>query len=275
MRTYCATTSTDVGATSLRDACILVTGASSGIGRACAEAFAAEGARLVLAARRRDRLRELADQLDVDTHLVEMDVRDRAAVEGAVSALPAQWAAVDVLVNSAGLAAGMEPLQDGDPDNWDRMIDTNVKGLLYVTRAVLPGMITRGRGHVINIGSVAGHETYPNGAVYCASKAAVDRITNGLRMDVVGTGVKVSTVDPGLVETEFSTVRFGGDAARAASVYDGLEPLTGADVAEVVVWVASRPRHVQVAEVVVLAAAQGSATLVHRDLETGTAVGRT
>jgi len=275
MCTYCATTSTDVGATSLQDACILVTGASSGIGRACAEAFAAEGARLVLAARRRDRLRELADQLDVDTHLAEMDVRDRAAVEGAISALPAQWAAVDVLVNSAGLAAGMEPLQDGDPDNWDRMIDTNVKGLLYVTRAILPGMITRGRGHVINIGSVAGHETYPNGAVYCASKAAVDRITNGLRMDVVGTGVKVSTVDPGLVETEFSTVRFGGDAERAASVYDGLDPLTGADVAEAVVWVASRPRHVQVAEVVVLAAAQGSATLVHRDLETGSAVGRT
>jgi 3-hydroxy acid dehydrogenase / malonic semialdehyde reductase len=248
----------------LRGACVLVTGASSGIGRACAEAFAALDARLVLAARRLDRLKEVAAGLGVPTHLVELDVRDRPAVEAAVAGLPRQWSDVDVVVNNAGLAAGLEPLQDGDPDNWDRMIDTNVKGLLYVTRAVLPGMIARGRGHVINIGSIAGHETYPNGAVYCASKAAVDRITTGLRMDVVGTGVKVSSVDPGLVQTEFSTVRFGGDAERAAGVYDGLEPLTGADVAETVVWVASRPPHVQVTEVVVLAGNQASATVVHR-----------
>ncbi|MGH8774209.1 MAG: SDR family NAD(P)-dependent oxidoreductase [Jiangellaceae bacterium] len=248
----------------LRDSCVLITGASSGIGRACAEAFAAEGARLVLAARRLVRLEELAGVLAVDTHLLDLDVRDPGAAESALSGLPERWAEVDVLVNSAGLAAGFEPLQDGDPDNWDRMIDTNVKGLLYVTRAVLPGMIARGRGHVINIGSIAGHETYPNGAVYCASKAAVDRITTGLRMDVVGTGVKVSTVDPGLVETEFSTVRFGGDRERATGVYEGIEPLTGADVAETVVWVASRPPHVQVAEVVVLPTAQASATVVSR-----------
>jgi NADP-dependent 3-hydroxy acid dehydrogenase YdfG len=253
-----------VGAASLRGTCVLVTGASSGIGRACAEAFAAEGARLILAARRRDRLETLSAALDVDTHLVELDVRDRAAVEAAIGALPSEWAAIDVLVNNAGLAAGLEPLQDGDPDDWDRMIDTNVKGLLYLTRAVLPAMIARGHGHVINIGSIAGHETYPNGAVYCASKAAVDRITTGLRMDTLGTGVKVSTVDPGLVETEFSAVRFGGDTERAAHVYQGLHPLTGADVAETVVWVASRPAHVQVARVVVLAGAQASATLVHR-----------
>lgn len=253
-----------MNATSLHGACVLVTGASSGIGRACAEAFAAEGARLVLAARRRDRLEELAAGLDVDCHLIDLDVRDRATVEAAISALPSRWADVDVLVNSAGLAAGFEPLPDGDPDDWDRMIDTNVKGLLYVTRAILPGMIARGRGHVINIGSVAGHETYPNGAVYCASKAAVDRITTGLRLDVVGSGVKVSTVDPGLVATEFSTVRFGGDAERAAKVYEGLEPLTGADVADTVVWVASRPPHVQVTEVIVLAGAQASAAVVHR-----------
>jgi 3-hydroxy acid dehydrogenase/malonic semialdehyde reductase len=253
---------------SLRDSCVLITGTSSGIGRACAEAFAREGARrLVLAARRRGRLEELADSLDVPTHLVDLDVRDRAAVSEAIGKLPAEFADIDVLVNNAGLAAGLEPVQDGDPDNWDRMLDTNVKGLLYVTKAVLPGMIARRHGHVINIGSIAGHDTYPNGAVYCASKAAVDRITSGLRMDVLGTGVRVSTVDPGMVETEFSTVRFDGDTDRAASVYAGLQPLTGADVADTVVWVASRPPHVQVAEVIVLASAQASATMVHRVAE--------
>jgi len=253
-----------MGATSLRDACVLVTGASSGIGRACAEAFAAEGSRLVLAARRRDRLEDLAAVLPVPTHPVELDVRDRSAVDAVIGGLPADWAAVDVLVNSAGLAAGFAPLQDSDPDDWDRMIDTNVTGLLNVTHAVLPGMLARGRGHIVNIGSIAGREAYPNGAVYCASKAAVDRITTGLRMDVVGSGVKVSVIQPGLVETDFSVVRFGGDADRAETVYEGLEPLTGADIADTVVWVASRPPHVQVAEVVVLAGAQASATIVHR-----------
>lgn len=250
--------------TSLQGSCVLITGASSGIGRACAEAFAAQGTRLVLTARRRDRLDKLAAGLDVPTLPVELDVRDRVAVEQVVRTLPDEWAAVDVLVNNAGLAAGLDPVQDGDPDDWDRMIDTNVKGLLYVTRAVLPGMISRGWGHVINIGSIAGHETYPNGAVYCATKAAVDRITAGLRLDVVGTGIKVSTIDPGLVETEFSTVRFHGDEERASRVYAGVTPLTGADIAETVVWVASRPAHVQVAEVIVLAAAQASATTVYR-----------
>ncbi|HSI92103.1 MAG TPA: SDR family oxidoreductase [Jiangellaceae bacterium] len=250
--------------TSLQGSCVLITGASSGIGRACAEAFAAQGTRLVLTARRRDRLDKLAAGLDVPTLPVELDVRDRVAVEQVVRTLPDEWAAVDVLVNNAGLAAGLDPVQDGDPDDWDRMIDTNVKGLLYVTRAVLPGMISRGWGHVINIGSIAGHETYPNGAVYCATKAAVDRITAGLRLDVLGTGIKVSTIDPGLVETEFSTVRFHGDEERASRVYAGVTPLTGADIAETVVWVASRPAHVQVAEVIVLAAAQASATTVYR-----------
>jgi NADP-dependent 3-hydroxy acid dehydrogenase YdfG len=250
--------------TSLRESCVLITGASSGIGRACAEVFAAEGARLVLAARRRDRLTELSEKLDVPTHVIELDVRDRDAVEAAVAELPAEFADVEVLINNAGLAAGLEPVQGGDPDNWDRMLDTNVKGLLYVTRAVIPAMIERGRGHVINIGSIAGHDTYPNGAVYCASKAAVDRITTGLRMDVLGTGVRVSTVDPGMVETEFSMVRFDGDADRASTVYDGLVPLTGRDVADTVLWVASRPPHVQVAEVIVLASAQATATMADR-----------
>lgn len=250
--------------TTLQGSCVLITGASSGIGRACAEAFAAQGTRLILAARRSDRLEELAGGLDVPTLPVELDVRDRAAVEHVVGTLPPEWADVDVLVNNAGLAAGLDPLQDGDPDDWDRMVDTNVKGLLYVTRAVLPGMIARGRGHVVNIGSIAGHETYPNGAVYCATKAAVDRITTGLRLDVLGTGIKVSTIDPGLVETEFSTVRFHGDEERASRVYAGVTPLTGADIADAVVWVASRPAHVQVAEVIVFASAQASATSVHR-----------
>ncbi|CAN5273077.1 MAG: SDR family NAD(P)-dependent oxidoreductase [Euzebyales bacterium] len=251
--------------TDLAGSIVLVTGASSGIGAATARAFAAEGARLVLAARRRERLEELAGQLDGDTLPLELDVRDRAAVDQALSGLPPEWAAIDVLVNNAGLAAGMEPLQEGEVDHWARMIDTNVAGLLWVTRAVVPGMIARGGGHVINIGSVAGHETYPKGAVYCATKAAVDRITKGLRMDMLGTRVKVSTVDPGMVETEFSVVRFDGDADRASKVYEGLDPLTGDDIADAVVWVASRPANVQVAEVVILASAQVSATVAHRE----------
>ncbi|HEX6232974.1 MAG TPA: SDR family oxidoreductase [Jiangellaceae bacterium] len=245
---------------------VLITGASSGIGRACAEAFAAEGASLILAARRLDRLQQLAEGLDASVHLVELDVRDRVAVERAVASLPEEWTQIDVLVNNAGLAAGLEPLQDGDPDDWDRMVDTNVKGLLYVTRAVVAGMVGRGRGHVINIGSIAGHETYPNGTVYCATKAAVDRITTGLRHDLLGTGVKVSTVDPGMVETEFSLVRFHGDRERAEQVYAGIRPLSARDIAETVAWVAGRPPHVQVAEVIVLASAQASATRVHRDM---------
>ncbi|HEX6579147.1 MAG TPA: SDR family NAD(P)-dependent oxidoreductase [Jiangellaceae bacterium] len=253
-----------MGTASLRDACVLITGASSGIGRACAEAFAAEGSRLVLAARRHERLEDLTTALPVPTLPVEVDVRDRSAVAAAIGGLHPDWADVDVLVNNAGLAAGFGPLPDNDPDDWDRMIETNLTGLLNVTHAVLPRMLARGRGHIVNIGSIAGRDTYPNGAVYSATKAAVDRITTGLRMDVIGSGVKVSGIQPGLVETEFSMVRFGGDAERAGAVYAGLDPLTGADIADTVVWVVSRPAHVQVAEIVVLAAAQASATIVHR-----------
>ena len=243
----------------LVDANVLITGASSGIGAACAEAFARAGARLILCARRADRLAELAQRLDTETETIELDVRDRAAVTATLSSLD-----VDILVNNAGLAAGFEPLQAGDPELWDRMIDTNVTGLLNVTRTVVPGMVAKGRGHVINLGSIAGHETYPNGAVYCASKAAVDRITKGLRMDLLGTGVRVSTVDPGMVETEFSVVRFGGDVDRASGVYDGMTPLTGDDIAETIVWIADRPSHVQIAEVVLFPTDQASATLVAR-----------
>jgi 3-hydroxy acid dehydrogenase / malonic semialdehyde reductase len=249
----------------LVDRTVLVTGASSGIGRSAAIAFAAAGSRLVLCARRRDRLEALAEELDADVHVVELDVRDRGAVTARLGELPEPFAEVDVLVNNAGLAAGgLVGLHEGDPEAWARMLDTNVAGLLWVTRAIVPGMVARGRGHVINIGSIAGRETYPGGAVYCATKAAVDRITTGLRLDVVGTGVKVSTVDPGMVETEFSVVRFGGDVERAHDVYAGVDPLTPDDVAEAVVWIADRPAHVQVSDVVLLAAQQASATRVAR-----------
>lgn len=244
----------------LIDATVLITGASSGIGAACAAAFAKAGARLVLCARRRDRLGDMAAQLDAEVELLELDVRDRDAVIAALG----DRGDIDLLLNNAGLASGFAPLQEGDPDDWDRMIDTNVKGVLNVTRAVVPGMVTRGRGHVINLGSIAGAETYPNGAVYCATKAALDRITAGLRMDLLGTGIRVSTIDPGLVETEFSVVRFHGDADRAAQVYDGMTPLTADDIAEAVVWVADRPSHVQIAQVVMLPTDQASATRVAR-----------
>lgn len=248
----------------LVDRTVLITGASSGIGEACARTFGAAGARLLLCARREDRLMAVADALDADVHAFVVDVRDRAAVQRSIEALPEGWRDIDVLVNNAGLAAGFEPLWEGDPQDWDRMLDTNLRGVLDVTRAVLPAMVARGNGHVINIGSIAGHEPYRSGAVYCATKAAVGALTKALRHDLLGTGVRVSTVDPGMVETEFSVVRFGGDADRARRVYEGVVPLTGDDIAEVVVWVADRPPHVQVSEVIVLAGAQAGATTVHR-----------
>ncbi|HEX2191104.1 MAG TPA: SDR family NAD(P)-dependent oxidoreductase [Longimicrobiaceae bacterium] len=247
---------------------VLVTGASAGIGAACARAFAGAGARLVLAARRTDRLEELAEELreahGAESHLVELDVRDAGGVAATLGGLPAEWSGIDVLVNNAGLGRGLEKVQEGSPDEWDEMIDTNVKGLLYVTRAVVPGMVERGRGHVVNIGSVAGHEVYPGGAVYCSTKHAVDAITKGLRMDLLGTGVRVSTVDPGMVETEFSVVRFRGDRERADRVYSGMAPLVADDVADAVLWCATRPPHVNVDEIILKPTDQASATLVHR-----------
>lgn len=247
---------------------VLVTGASSGIGEACARVFAASGARLLLCARRLDRLEQLSAELvaahGAEVHAFALDVRDRIAVEEAFAGLPEAWQEIDVLINNAGLSRGLEPLQDGSHQDWDEMLDTNVKGLLNLCRTLLPKMVERGVGQVINIGSIAGHEVYPGGAVYCASKHAVDAITKGLRIDLNGTGVRVSTVDPGLVDTEFSSVRFHGDKERADRTYDGMTPLSGTDVAETVHWVASRPAHVNAAEILLLPADQATCGIVHR-----------
>jgi serine 3-dehydrogenase len=243
---------------------VFITGASSGIGAATARAFALSKAKLILAARRMDRLRAIEGELPTDCHLIELDVRDRAAVHAAVDAIPPPFAEIDVLVNNAGLSRGLSPLHEGSEDDWDEMIDTNVKGLLYVSRAVLPGMVARGRGHVINIGSVAGHETYVRGNVYCASKAAVRVLNKGLRLDLLGTGVRVSSVDPGLVPTEFSLVRFHGDDERAAKVYEDTRPLSASDCAEAIVWCASRPPSVNVEDILLMPTDQAAATLVHR-----------
>lgn len=252
----------------LKGKIVLITGASSGIGEACAEAFGKQGARLILSARRAERLDKKASRLHerygAQCLVVPLDVRDRKAVEKTLALLPKRWAAVDVLVNNAGLVRGLDKLHEGRPEEWDEMLDTNVKGLLYVTRAVLPGMVERGRGHVINVGSLAGREVYPGGNVYCASKFAVKALTRGLKQDLLGTPVRVSTVDPGMVETEFSVVRFRGDKARAAKVYEGLKALAPQDIAEAVLWVASRPPHVDITEMVILPTAQASATLAHR-----------
>jgi 3-hydroxy acid dehydrogenase/malonic semialdehyde reductase len=244
---------------------VLVTGASSGIGRACVEAFLAQGARVIAAARRADRLEELVAGREQAVLAVPMDVRDREDVRAALAALPAEWTPIDVLVNNAGLAAGRGPIQTDDPDDWDRMLDTNVRGLLNVSGCVLPGMVERGSGHVINIGSNAGREVYPGGAVYCATKAAVERITRGMRMDVLGSGVRISQVDPGMVETEFSLVRFDGDATKADAVYAGVTPLTADDVADAIVWAATRPSHVNIDQITLMPRQQASATIVARD----------
>jgi serine 3-dehydrogenase len=247
---------------------VLITGASSGIGAACAEIFAGAGCRLLLAARRLERLEATADRLrsdsGVDVRVGTLDVRDRESVNAWIEGLGPDWSRIDVLVNNAGLARGLSRLWEGDITDWEEMLDTNVKGLLWVTRAVVRGMVERGAGHVINIGSIAGHETYPGGNVYCASKHAVTAINRALNIDVLGTGVRVSSVDPGLVDTEFSVVRFHGDQKRADSVYDGLEPLHGADVAEAVLFCATRPPHANVREMILMPSAQAAAVHVYR-----------
>ena len=253
---------------SLRGKIVFVTGASSGIGRATALAFAAEGSRLLLAARRAGKLAEVAsaalERGAAAVHSIDLDVRDHRAVQNAIDTLPEAWAAIDILVNNAGLSRGLEKLYVGRIEDWEEMIDTNVKGLLYVTRAVVPGMVVRGRGHVINLGSTAGELSYPGGAVYCGSKAAERAINDGLRQDLLGTPVRVTSVDPGMVETDFSLVRFRGDQQRAEKVYKGVKPLTPEDVAEVIVWAASRPVHVNIARVSMTTIDQANSILFNR-----------
>ncbi len=247
---------------------ILITGASSGIGAACARRFAADGASLVLWARRHDRLERLAGELrardGVTVRLAQVDVRDRSAVSQAAEALFAAAHAPDVLLNNAGLASGMAKIQDGDPDDWDRMIDTNVKGLLNVTRAILPHMIARRKGHIVNLGSTAGHMTYPMGNVYNATKFGVRALTEGMNLDVAGTPIRVSAVDPGLVETEFSEVRFHGDRGRAKTVYQGFTPLSADDVADAIAYVVNLPEHVNILDLVIMPTAQRNVYVVDR-----------
>ena len=254
---------------SLKNKIVLVTGASSGIGGACAKIFAEHGANIILCARRGERIKqlvtELVSQYSVKCHALELDVRDRGKVAKEIGALPAAWQNIDILINNAGLAAGMNKIQDGDIEDWEKMIDTNLKGLLYMTRAVLPGMIERNSGHVINIGSVAGHEVYPNGNVYCATKHAVYALTKGLKMDVLGSKVRVSSVDPGMTETEFSIVRWRGDTERAKKFYAGMQPLTALDVADTVYYCASRPLHVNILDIIMMPVAQSAAMQVHRE----------
>jgi 3-hydroxy acid dehydrogenase/malonic semialdehyde reductase len=252
---------------------VFITGASAGIGEATAHAFAAEGARLLLCARRKDKVDAVAQRAlekgAQAVHTFELDVRDHAAVAAAVAALPAEWTAIDILVNNAGLSRGLDKLYQGHLEDWEEMIDTNVKGLLYVMRAVVPGMVERGTGHIINLGSTAGELPYPGGAVYCASKAAEKSINDGLRQDLLGTPLRVTSIDPGMVETDFSLVRFRGDATRAAKVYQGAIPLTPADIADAIVWAASRPAHVNIAHVLMTSITQANSLMFHRE-QTGT-----
>ena len=251
---------------SLKGKTVLITGASSGIGLATARAFAQQGARLLLCARRMDRLTDLAAKLDEaeDVLTFRLDVQDRAAVTDTLANLPDAWKPIDILINNAGLSRGLSKLYEDDPQDWDEMLDTNVKGLLSVTRAVVPGMVARGHGHVINLGSTAGHQTYANGAVYCASKAAERAITEGLRIDLIGSGVRVTSIDPGMTETAFSEVRFHGDIERAEKVYQNITPLQAEDVADTILWAATRPPHVVLQTVVLTSIDQANSTVFHR-----------
>ena len=246
----------------------LITGATSGIGEGCARRFAMGGYNLILTGRNSDKLTSLKKELEEEgVHVLTLafDVRDREAAKHAIDSLEDNWKEIDVLINNAGLARGLDPEYEGDFDDWDQMIDTNIKGLLTMTRLIVPDMVKRDHGHVINIGSVAGDAAYAGGNVYCATKSAVKAITDGLRIDVAHTKVRVTNIKPGLVETHFSNVRFHGDDARADKVYEGIEPLNGDDIADVVYYAASAPEHVQIAEVLVLATHQANGTVIHRE----------
>lgn len=247
---------------------VLITGATSGIGEACARKFAKGGYDVIITGRRAQLLANLKKELEAEGVRVlalAFDVRNRNAATAAINSLPLEWQQIDVLINNAGLALGLEPEYEGSFEDWETMIDTNIKGLLTMTRLVVPRMVKRDSGHVINIGSVAGDAAYAGGNVYCATKAAVKTITDGLRIDLAHTSVRVTNVKPGLVETHFSNVRFHGNDSRAEKVYEGVKPLTGADIAEVVFYAASAPAHVQIAEVLVLATHQANGSVLHRD----------
>ena len=245
-----------------------ITGASSGIGEACARHFAGKGYKLILNARRLDRLEALKAELEKvqgqEVLLLPFDVRDKRSVDQAVSSLSAQWQEIDVLVNNAGLALGLGKFFEGDTEQWDTMIDTNIKGLLYVSRKVAPLMIERGKGHIINIGSIAGKEVYDNGNVYCSTKHAVDALNRSMRIELSPKNVRVTAVNPGAVETEFSVVRFSGDAQRAKTVYQGFENLLAVDIADAVYWAASRPPHVNINDIIIMPSAQPMAGVIHR-----------
>ena len=246
---------------------VLITGATSGIGLGCARKFAENGDRLILTGRNEQRLAEISQELsDKGTKVMTLtfDVRDREAAKKCINNLPTEWRAIDVLVNNAGLALGLEPEYEGSLEDWETMIDTNIKGLLTMTRLVVPGMVDRNHGHIINIGSVAGDAAYAGGNVYCATKAAVKALSDGLRIDVANTAIRVTNLKPGLVETNFSNVRFHGDTERAAKLYTGIKPLTGEDIANVAVYAANAPEHVQIAEVLILATHQASGSVIVR-----------
>lgn len=246
---------------------VMITGATSGIGLGCARKFAENGDRLILTGRNEEKLKAVCEELTSDgTEVCPLvfDVRDRQAATAAVESLPSEWKEIDVLVNNAGLALGLEPEYEGDLDDWETMIDTNIKGLLTMTRLVVPGMVARNRGHVINIGSVAGDAAYAGGNVYCATKSAVKALTDGLRIDVAESAVRVTNLKPGLVETNFSNVRFHGDTGRAKKLYTGIDPLTGDDIADVAVYAANAPAHVQIAEVLILATHQANGSVIVR-----------
>lgn len=245
----------------------LVTGASSGIGKATAIALAGAGYNLIICGRRKEALQELKTKLEEKTavHTLQFDVRDKEAVQSAIESLPQEFSQIDVLVNNAGNAHGLDPIQKGSLEDWDAMIDINVKGLLYVSRAIIPQMLERRSGDIVNIGSLAGKEVYPNGNVYSASKHAVDAINKGMRIDLNGTGIRVGAINPGLVETNFSEIRFKGDSERASSVYKGYEPLKPEDIADLVVFMVTRPAHVNIADLLVLPTAQANSTIVHKE----------
>ena len=246
---------------------VLITGATSGIGLSCARKFAENGDRLILTARSGNKLTEIKDELKAmgaDVLTLTFDVRDRSAAALAIKNLPKEWSEIDVLINNAGLALGLEPEYEGNLDEWETMIDTNIKGLLNMTRLIVPGMVERDRGHIINIGSVAGDAAYAGGNVYCATKAAVKALSDGLRIDVANTSIRVTNLKPGLVETNFSNIRFHGDTERAANVYKGIKPLSGDDIADVALYAANAPSHVQIAEVLILATHQASGSVIVR-----------